>query len=186
MHSSNSIHVLQSAGLSSVADDHPSFIGCVTGVAQCDTTLELIPFQPNGIAMLKEAIPVFSTLENVQTSDASKSLGKQALLMNLPLSSTEFSMAWDELCAFEFESQIWRPSSATICRLWVAITNAAILRGISLQDPLNHQAIGHAVEEDGFPFALFNAFTDQVKDRGKPAEQGCRFAPTPIIQHYYS
>ena len=138
----------------------------LTVIAQCATTLELIPVAADAVSILKEALPLYSSSYGVvglgfAGEGPAKATGrgtKQTLFENVPLSQREFQAAWLDLCAFETSGHAWIPSALDCSGIWKSIMSAAILENADLVRGFYPDALRDIViQQDAYPEGLFNA-----------------------------
>ena len=148
--SSNSVFILK-PGRHSVSDEGESVSETsLTAIAQCPTTLELVPSSDDSTSILAGALPVYSTNDSDQHSSArpSKPRGRHSYFADLPLSSKQLDIGWAEICAFEAEGQAWQPSEATLLAIWKAILHGASASGLDLcQKILAEELVAFAMDE---------------------------------------
>ena len=154
----------------------------LSAIAQCTTTLELLPAALSTTALLKSRLPVFDAPPVLSMSEgAAKPLptldkrNKPAIFEDTPLSIQEFDDAWVRICAFEMDASSWIPTSAILCRTWRSMITAITLKGLKLQDGIHINDIAGLVEEDGIPAGLLQAVVHRLHSDKLIPMDGCRF-----------
>ncbi|KAL9585469.1 MAG: hypothetical protein Q9212_001502 [Teloschistes hypoglaucus] len=166
VHSSNSVFIIQPSCITSQNHglDHSDGL---TAIAKCEATLEAIPYSPACGPLLKGALPVFTDLESAQKLKPAAVQNKQSILNDMPMSSQQFNQAWTNLCAFEVGDQAWCPSPSMLWKVWTSITSACTLKGLSLHQSLDTQALARTMEEDDIPPPLFHAVMSKLQVEGE-------------------
>lgn len=166
VHSSNSVHVIAPA--EAKARSHTAFTGDfgLRVIAQCATTLELIPAAAEAKSFLKVVLPLYRSPDSliergVDVENHYESAGKgskQKIFENLPVSRQEFEDAWLHMCAFEANGHAWVPSSSDCSGIWRLMMSAAVLKNTNLVGGFHPNDLGKIViEQDLYPKALFEA-----------------------------
>lgn len=165
VHSSNSVFIIQPSCITS--QNHGlDYSDSLTAIAKCEATLEAIPYSPACGPLLKGALPVFTDLESAQKLKPAAVQSKRSILNDMPMSLQQCNQAWTDLCAFEVGDQAWRPSPFMLWKVWTSITSACTLRGLSLDQSLDTQALARASEEDDIPAPLFHAVMSNIQVEG--------------------
>lgn len=152
----------------------------VRAIAQCASTLELIPASTAGVS-LRQILPMYNSpladpgaeVETVVESGAKERPSKQEALENVPLSPRQFHEAWVEICAFELDGQAWIPSASSLKGVWSSIMTAATTKSVNLGGKFLVLDIADVVEEDGFPRALFDAVIERNRMDGEDLMTDC-------------
>ena len=186
--SSNILYLIEPSSLTSSIENDLALVSGVTAIGQCKALLELVPIQTQPILFLKDAIPVYSDERAVagghQTS--SKSRTKHALIRDMPFSTGEFDSAWTELCAFESEHEVWRPSALLLRDIWASFVAATIVQGIDITSTTSttstvwYKDVVRMVMEDGFPEVVLQAMFRRLESDQDNTVEGGKYT----VQHY--
>ncbi|KAL2044402.1 hypothetical protein N7G274_003107 [Stereocaulon virgatum] len=195
VHSSNSVYVLKPCETSLGYDSMPT--EGLSAIAQCTTTLELIPAPSSATIFLKQTLPVYSGLEScTQSSTASTPLGKRnkrAVFEDAPFSLGEFEKACEDLCVFEVDGQAWLPTVSALANLWKSTMSGAKMRDVNLGESFSIATLCGIVEEDGHPIALLKAMIDRLSsnnsdlvddDIALSKEKAVRWVGLVLLQSY--
>lgn len=171
--SSNSVYLIQPPETSHQNEELPLAKAAVRAIAQCASTLELIPASAAGVS-LRQILPIYSSpladpraeVETAVESGANEKISKQSALENVPLSPYQFNEAWVEDCAFELDGQAWIPSANSLKGVWNSIITAATAKSINLARRFPVLDLADMVEEDGFPHALLGAVIEKNRLHG--------------------
>lgn len=182
--SSNSVYLLQPPQDSTPGSELSTPEPTIRAIAQCTTTLELIPASDTGIPLLRRTLPLYKSPladprnENGFIGDPTEKemISKQAASEDIPLSNREFDKAWREVCAFELESQAWLPSPSLLNGLWKSFVSAAAVENVNLANKFQVHALEDMVEEDGFPSVLLHAVLQKVGREHENLMSGCAWA----------
>ena len=183
--SSNSLLVLHPSGNDLLLDDSSTPDANITAIAQCASTLELVPPSITSLTALRQTLPIYNLADHENQnglaahSNESEKFGRHKAFQNTPTSQREFDDAWSELCAFELDRQAWNPSAASLKGIWASITTAAALKDIDLTKRFRVIDLTDIIEEDGFPDVLFKAVIRRVSIANGSLISGCTFQ-TPI------
>lgn len=190
VHSSNSVHLIVPTEIKADPYTHaPGNIG-LTAIAQCTTTLELVPVSPDATSILKEALPLYNAsvglverdigIEN--SSKSAESGTKQDVFDNVPVSRRELEEAWLNLCAFETRGHAWIPSALDRSEVWKSIISAATLENADLVKGFSPSTLKHVViEQDAYPEDLVDAVLRRLcKDSTNNLD--CIFVSCPIFE----
>lgn len=150
------------------ANSHPQVAGDLglAAIAQCATTLELIPVSADAISILKAVLPLYNDSfglaeRRIEPEDPSKSAekgAKQQLFENVPLSRREFEEAWLDICAFETRGQAWVPSALDCCGMWKSVISTAIVDSADLVEGFSPNILKNAViKQESYPEDFFDA-----------------------------
>lgn len=165
VHSSNSVHVIAPTEIKANGD-----IGLTT-IAQCTTTLELVPVSADPICILKEALLLYNSsvglteqkVGSIKRGKSADSGAKQDLLDNLPFSRHEFEKAWLDLCAFEASGRAWIPPAVDCLGIWKSIMSTAHLAAADLVEGFSPSILKQSViEQDTYPEDLLDAVLRKV------------------------
>lgn len=178
--SSNSVYLIQPPSNSSNSGESLLTQTAVRAIAQCASTLELIPASTTG-AILRQILPIYSYphtgLENegkpMMESNTLEKTSKQQTLENTPLSLGEFDKAWLDFCAFELDGQAWLPSAISLGHVWKSILSAAAVQNVNLVEKFHILDISDIVGEDGFPQALLDAILRRICKDVEDLKSGC-------------
>lgn len=188
--SSNSVYLLQSPQSSPLSNEFSTPQPIIRAIAQCPTTLELIPAHATGVSFLRQILPVFkgplvdpkTGNESIGETNEQDTSSKQEAFENIPLSPREFDKAWEEVCAFEMEGHAWVPSPKLLKGLWESIVSAAAVEGVNLVNKFHVPALRGMVEEDGFPNALLNSVLERVCVDHEDRMNGCMWNFAQVYQ----
>lgn len=179
--SSNSVFILQPSGNDLSPDDSFKRDANIAAIAQCTSTLELIPSSVTSLAALRQTLPIYYLAEHQNQnglaahSNESEKFGRHKAFQNTPTSQREFDEAWLELCAFELDRQAWIPSADSLNGIWASIMAAATVKDIDLTQRFRVIDLTDIIEEDGFPDALFKAVIRRVSIANGSLISGCAF-----------
>lgn len=179
--SSNSVFILQPSMNDLLPDDPSTPNANVAAIAQCTSTLELVPPVIMGLAALRQTLPIYNLADHQNQnrlathSNETEKFGRHKAFQNTPTSQREFDDAWLEVCAFELDRQAWIPSANSLKDIWASITAAAAVKDIDLTERFRVVDLIDIVEEDGFPNALFNAVIRRVSIANGSLINGCTF-----------
>ncbi len=179
--SSNSVFLIQPPDNTLPSNDDSMDKGNVRAIAQCTSTLELIPTLAMGASVLRQFLPIFRSSaadprnENELAKDynAMEKFNKHKALQDLPLSFREFDEAWLEVCAFELGGQAWLPSAKSLKSVWNSTLSAAAMKDVNLTEKFRVLDLKDIMEEDGIPHALFNAVLERVCIDNETLMDGC-------------
>lgn len=179
--SSNSVFILQPSGNDPSLDDSFTREPDIAAIAQCTSTLELMPPSVTSLAAIRQTLPIYN-LDDHQNQDGlaphsneSEKFGRHKAFQNTPTSQREFDEAWLEVCAFELDRQAWIPSADSLKGIWASIMAAATMKNIDLTKRFRVIDLTDIVEEDGFPDALFKAVIRRVSIANVSLISGCTF-----------
>lgn len=178
--SSNSVYLIQPPETLRQDERLPSAKAAVRAVAQCASTLELIPASTTEVS-LRQILPIYSgplvdpraEIETIVESRGKNIIGKQDALENIPLSPYQFNEAWVDVCAFELDGQAWIPSANLLKGVWNSIICAATVKNINLAGKFLVLDLADMVEEDGFPHALLDAVIEKNSIDGEDLMTDC-------------
>lgn len=166
VHSSNSVHLIVPKEIKANSHVHVAGDLGLAAVAQCATTLELIPVSADAISILKAVLPLYNgssglAEHQIEPGDPSTSAdkgAKQELFDNMPLSRREFEEAWLDICAFETCGQAWVPSTLDCFGMWKSIVSTAILESVDLVEGFSPNILKDIViKHENCPEDLFDA-----------------------------
>lgn len=181
--SSNSVFILHTS-VDLLHDDPCTPDANVAAIAQCTSTLELIPPAITALAALRQTLPIYNLADHQNQSglaahfNESEKFGRHKAFQNTPTSQREFDDAWLESCAFELDRQAWIPSASSLRGIWTSITAAAAVKDIDLTGRFRVIDLVDIIEEDGFPNALFNAVIKRVSIANGSLISGCMLQDT--------
>lgn len=172
--------MIQPPEISHQNEELPLAKAAVRAIAQCASTLELIPASTAGVS-LRQILPIYSStladpraeVETSVESGANEKISKQSALENVPLSPYQFNEAWVEVCAFELDGQAWIPSANSLKGVWNSIITAATAKSINLAGRFPVLDLADMVEEDGFPHALLSAVIEKIRLHGEDLTTDC-------------
>lgn len=179
--SSNSVFILHASGNDLLPDDSSTPDANIVAIAQCVSTLELVPPSITSLAALRQTLPIYNLADHenhnglAAHSNETEKFGRHKAFQNTPTSQREFDDAWLEVCAFELDRQAWIPSADSLKGIWASITNAAAAKDIDLTKRFRAIDLADIVEEDGFPNALFKAVIRRVSIANGSLISGCTF-----------
>lgn len=186
VHSSNAVHLIVPTHANAISSTQLSGDQGLTAIAQCATTLELIPFTADATSILKEILPLYNGTpalaeRGIDSGERCKSprMGnKQELFENVPLSRREFEEAWLDICAFETNGHAWVPSALDRSGIWKSIISAATLENAELVEAFDPDPLRNIViEQDAYPEELFDAVLRRLcTDWRKTIESSTSFA----------
>lgn len=186
--SSNSVFILQPSGNDLSPDDSFTRDANIAAIAQCTSTLELIPPSVTSFAALRQTIPIYNVADHQNQnglaahSNECEKFGRHKAFQNTPTSQQEFDEAWLELCAFELDRQAWIPSADSLNGVWASIMAAATVKDIDLTKRFRVIDLTDIIEEDGFPDALFKAVIRRVSIANGSLISGCTFqSPISVV-----
>lgn len=185
--SSNSVFILHPSVNDLSPDDPSAPDETVAAIAQCTSTLELVPPAITGLAALRQTLPIYNLADHqnqnglVAHSNLTEKFGRHKAFQNTPTSQREFDDAWLEVCAFELDRQAWIPSASSLKGIWASITAAATVRDIDLTERIRVVDLMDIIEEDGFPNALFNAVIRRVSIANGSLISGCTFQDSILV-----
>ncbi|KAL8931034.1 MAG: hypothetical protein Q9208_000136 [Pyrenodesmia sp. 3 TL-2023] len=110
----------------------------------------------------KAALPLYSEPESAKGPCSGETQSKQSVFTDIPISSQEFNQAWTSLCAFEIKGQAYRPTPHILWLVWKSLLSACIIKGCSLDQPLNLESLAKTVEDDEIPIPLLDAVMNRV------------------------
>lgn len=184
--SSNSVFILHSSADRSPEDPCTPETN-VAAIAQCTSTLELVPPAITGLAALRQALPIYNLVDHQNESgitahfNETEKFDRHKALQNTPTSQREFDDAWLEVCAFELDRQAWIPSASSLKGIWTAIMAAAVVKDIDLTGRFRVIDLVDIIEEDGFSNALFKAVIRRVSIANGSLISGCTLQNTIFI-----
>ena len=185
--SSNSVFILQPSGNDLSPDDSFTRDPSIAAIAQCTSTLELMPPLVTSLAALRQSLPIYNLADHQNQnglaahSNESEKFGRHKAFQNTPTSQREFDEAWLEVCAFELDRQAWIPSADSLKGIWASIMAAATMKDIDLTKRFRVIDLTDIVEEDGFPDALFKAVIRRVSIANGSLISGCTFQCTILV-----
>lgn len=192
VHSSNSVHLVIPTEIKDNFYTHVAGDVGLTAIAQCTTTLELVPVSANATAILKEALPLYSgsfglVEREIDFEDRRNSAGrktKQDIFDNIPLSRQEIEGAWLDLCAFETSGHACVPSALDRSGIWKSIMSAAALENADLVEGFSPATLKHiVVEQDTYPEELLGAVLRRLcNDPGNILD--CSIGSCPIFEEH--
>lgn len=182
--SSNSVYLIQPPETHRQNEELPLAETTVRAIAQCASTLELIPVSTAGVS-LRQILPIYSSpladrsteIEMTVESSAKEKTSKQNAFDNTPLSPCQFNEAWVEVCAFELDSQAWIPSASSLKGVWNSIISAATAKSINLAERFLVLDLADMVHEDGFPHPLLDAVIARNRIDGGDLTTNCMRTP---------
>ena len=181
MQSSNSVFILQPSESQEDGDAGPISVLKLSAVAECATSLEVIPSLPLSIELLKGRLALYTgpgaleaTSPGLMDVDGAHQNKKGDIYRDTTVSTGEFDTAWKTLCAFEAHERSWRPTVLPLLAIWKSMMSAATLRSIKLEDSFPVAALTTVVEEDGHPLALLNAVVDRLAQQEKGVVDSCK------------
>lgn len=149
----------------------------LTAVAQCPSTLELVAITPSGEAFLRAHLPIYGkALASEQLADRIlpfSAISKGALLLDAPLSSTEYQTSWVDLCCFEDHGSSYVPSDDTLLDAWSSILSTATIRGINLGRSFEIGAFRNDAHEADLPFPLIVAVFARLREESTSSLAQC-------------
>ncbi|KAL8871594.1 MAG: hypothetical protein Q9174_002606 [Haloplaca sp. 1 TL-2023] len=116
--------------------------------------------------LLKAILPIVSDATSYASRDTLSRSSRESILEDMPVSSGEFGLAWVALCAFEIDSQAWRPSAAILLKTWKAIMSTCTIKGLSLDRNIEVESLSPALDEDGIPEQILYAVIQRIKLAG--------------------
>lgn len=179
--SSNSVFILQPSGNDLLPDDSSTRDANIAAIAQCTSTLELVPPSFTSLAALRQTLPIYNMADHQNQnglaahSNESEKFGRHKAFQNTPTSQREFDDAWLEVCAFELDRQAWIPSADSLKGIWASVMAAATVKDIDLTKRFRFIDLTDTIEEDGFPDALFKAVIRRVSIANGSLISGCTF-----------
>lgn len=179
--SSNSVFILQPSGNDLLPDDSSTPDANIAAIAQCTSTLELVPPSITSLAALRQTLPIYNLADHQNQnglagpSNESEKFGRHRAFQHTPTSQREFDDAWLEVCAFEHDRQAWIPSADSLKGIWASITAAAAMKDIDLTKRFRIIDLTDIIEEDDFPNALFKAVIRRISIANGSLLSGCTF-----------
>lgn len=96
---------------------------------------------------------------------------KNDILQDVPFSTGECDLTWEQSCAFEVLGRAWLPTPSALAMVWNSILSAATVVDVNLEKSFDLKSLGGMVGNDGYPLALIMAVvvrlisdTDYLKD----------------------
>lgn len=179
--SSNSVFILHPSGNDLFPDNSSTPDARIAAIAQCASTLELVPPSITSLTALRQTLPIYILADHQNQnglaahSNQTEKFGRHKAFQNTPISHREFDDAWLEVCAFELDGQAWIPSADSLKGIWASITAAAAVKDIDLTKRFRVVDLTNIIEEDGFPNALFKAVIRRVTIANGSLISGCKF-----------
>lgn len=165
----------------------------LTAIAQCTTTLELVPVSADATSILKDALPLYSgsfglierELEFEDRSRSTEWETKQDMFENVPLSRREIEEAWLDLCAFETNGHACVPSALDRSGIWKSIMSAATLESADLVEGFSPNILKYIViKQDTYPEDLFDAVLRRLcKDSSNILD--CNMGSCPVFEEHH-
>lgn len=148
----------------------------VSAIAQCPTTLELVPSPDNGVSRLAQALPISNGTSNDHHGDGREVVarGKESYVADIATSVGELESAWVEICAFELEGQAWRPSEKLLLALWGSILTNATANGLDFGKRILKEELVAFAREDGYQEALLQAMLWRIQSDGTEVRSECK------------
>jgi sister chromatid cohesion protein DCC1 len=132
-------------------------------IASCGATLEASSSTDSALPYLQKLLPEYSTREI--TAEAVSSTHTLANIgADIPLSDGEIHQAWDQLCVFEEEGKLFRPTAAVLLSLWKAIVTASTAENIDLGSASLVDDLWTLVAEEEYPRGMFYAILHHVAE----------------------
>jgi sister chromatid cohesion protein DCC1 len=188
VHSSNSVHLIVPTQPKTISSIQSSGDLGLKAIAQCATTLELVPFIPDATSILKEILPLYNGTpaladRGIESGECSKPRkgNKQQLFENVPLSRQEFEGAWLDICAFETNGHACAPSTLDRSGIWKSIMSVAALENADLVVAFDPDSLKNiVVEQDAYPEDFFDAVLRRLcKDWSSMTE-----GSTSLVSHF--
>lgn len=167
---SNSVFVTQTV-LNSHGNKGP--VPELSAIATCPTTLELHPVTGTAIPYLKDALPLYDMADDMVDA-AGNGKGKMRVFSNIPLSDAHCEWSWRELIAFEFAGSSFRPSAATLLKLWQSINSAALAEGIDLSKQFLTEDVLKAIDDESYPVQLFHSLLSRLTADDQEGGTACK------------
>ncbi|KAK5165232.1 uncharacterized protein LTR77_009330 [Saxophila tyrrhenica] len=143
----------------------------IQAIAQCTTTLELLPpdSSASAVPFIRAAVPVYASTGSKGTG---KAVTKRELFDSIPLSEAECETVWRKLACFELEGGVAVvPSESVRLQVWRGILTAARAEGADLTVAVdNEQCEGLVRGEDDWPEELVGAFLRSISDSAYDGE----------------
>ena len=177
--SSNTVFLIEPTPRSLDFDSSLSYNVGVQAIAQCASTLELVPASLNGSSILKHILPTYNIptdgVEHDEYFTSQERLSKETAFDDTPLSRRQFDDAWKDTCSFEILGVALLPSANCLGGIWKSIISAATKNNIDLTESFGLIDLIDTVDEDSFPRDLLDAVIKRVTVKNKDILKECTF-----------
>lgn len=145
----------------------------LSAIATCPTTLELHPVSETAVPLLKDALPVYD-MADIMVDAVGNGRSKVSVFSDVPMSDAQCEWAWCEVTAFEFAGSSFRPSAATVIKLWQSINLAALAEGIDLRKQFLTDDLLGFIDDEGYPVDLVHALFSRLKAEDDKGDTTCK------------
>ena len=165
--SSNSIFVLQPTERTESDNNTEDAVPKLSAIAQCVSTLELVPAPPQVQGYLRENLHVYERSNGDKEAMIPRSIqatqnSRNTLLCHAPFSETEFNKTWSDLCCFEMDGFSFLPTSQARLEAWDSFLSAATIHDVNLGSPISIEAVKNTTEGCSHPYPLFAAIFERL------------------------
>ena len=131
-------------------------------IAQCNSTLELVPSHLSTLSLLQELLPIYEERQHGKDSEVDDSKTKENIFESLPVPNRQAEEAWKTLCAFEIDGRSFQPGPVALLKVWKLMMTAIDIESLDVDQILPLRALSLTVDEDGLPLTLFEAVTARL------------------------